>query len=301
MHAHAAAATVQHRMYSIYQGRAHYNSPYVWIAIVPAGLVNLGPQSQSRVATWPTAAAELMAAPQAQSAPAVSPASSGSAGSFSNKRRKLESSDSTARQARQSAFHSAQLPTKQAEEPACDTSNADLASDADSDPHTTVAAPQHRNADSSLTYATLSSRRFSDQQVSTQAPDLLASPEKLPTDPGDPTDAEHGSIFSNQSPANDDAISDSMPDPGFVDFNEWLVNAKGKMYKGPSPLPHYDPEQESKLDHTRAGNWVWWKLDSMWTFAKVGAPPVPFVSPFCMGKRKEKKRRDKKIKEKHGT
>lgn len=245
---------------------------------MPAGLVNPGLQSQSRVATWPTAAAQLMAAPklQAKSARPSSPVSSGSTGWVSSKRRKLGPSNAffglaegtTTWQASQPAVHSAHVPTQQVEELVSYTSDADVASDAVSDPHVAVeGGAQNHNAASSLTPAVLGSRHFTDDQVSTEAPDLLASPEQLVTDPGQSADGQCGSGYSDESPGNDSTCSDvSRP---FRPIAHLFRQAKGKRCIGPSPLPRFDPEQESKLDHTTAGNWVWWRDEFTWTFAKV--------------------------------
>lgn len=249
---------------------------------MPTGLVNPGLQSQSRIATWPTAAAQLMGAPnlQAKSARPASPVSSGSTGSFSNKRRKLDTSDTllgmakgtTAWQTSQPAVHSDHVPTKQLERPVSNNSNAGVVSDADSDPHDPGAASQHHNDATSLTQAALSSCHFFDQRVSTAAPDLLASTEQLRSDP---VDVECGSEYSNQSPVDDDTSSDaSVP---VCPTDDQYKQAKGKRCIGPSPLPRYDPEQESKLDHIRMGNWVWWRIDSTWTFARVRTPSGLYV------------------------
>lgn len=257
----------------------------VYINGMPAGLVNPGLQSQSRVATWPTAAAQLMAAPklQSKSARPASPVSSGSTGLFSNKRRKLGPSDAflglaagtTPWQASQPAVHSAHVPTEQVGEPGSNTSNADVASDADSDPNVAVAsAPQHHNVASSLAQAVLGSRHFTDDNVSTAAPDLLASTEQLATDPDQSADAQCGSGYSDESPGNDSTCSDaSIP---FRPIAHLFQKAKGKRCIGPSPLPQFDPEQESKLDHLKTGNWVWWREESTWTFAKVRVHSCPW-------------------------
>ena len=249
-------------------------SHVVQICCVPAGLVNPGLQCQSRVATWPTAAAQLMGAPklQVKSARPASPVSSGSTGSFSNKRRKLDPSHTllgmtqctTAWQTNQPAVHSDHVPTRQLERPASHNNNPGVASDADSDPHDPGAAPQHRNAATSLTQAVLSSCHFTDKHIFTAAPDLLASTEHLRSDL---VDVECGSEFSNQSPVDDGTSSDaSVP---VCPTDDRYKQAKGKRCIGPSPLPWYDPQQESKLDHIRMGNWVWWRIDSTWTFARV--------------------------------
>ena len=245
---------------------------------MPAGLVNPGLQSQSRVATWPTAAAQLMAAPtlQAKSARPSSPVSSGSTGWVSSKRCKLGLSNAFVGlaegtqiwQASQPAVPSAHVPTEQVQNPVSYTSDADVASDADSEQRVAVAGgAQNHNAASSLTQAVLGARHFTDDQVSTAAPDLLASPEQLATDPGQSADAQCGSGYSDESLGNDSTCSDvSRP---FRPIAHLFQQAKGKRCIGPSPLPRFDPEQESKLDHMRAGNWVWWKDEFTWTFAQV--------------------------------
>lgn len=257
------------------------NIPPLMTGVAPAGLVNPGPPSQSRVATWPTAAAQLRDAPglpPTSNAPA-SPTSSGSVAPFSNKRRRLNSSDAgfghatgnPAWETSQLTFRSAHLPAEQADKPASDTSNAaGMASDADSAPLTALAgAPQQRKADSTFTHAAPSfSINFSDEHMAMIAPDLLAAAEQLAPEPGNLSDAEHEPAFSNQSLVNDEATSDgSMP---FRVMDYQLIDDKGKCCIGPSPLPEYDAEQESKLDHTSVGNWVWWRIDATWRFAKVG-------------------------------
>ena len=50
-----------------------------------------------------------------------------------------------------------------------------------------------------------------------------------------------------------------------------LTEDKGKGIAGPSPEPSFLPEQPSKLDHTKPGNWVWWKVDdNTWMPVQVG-------------------------------
>ena len=217
---------------------------------------------------------------QAKSARPASPVSSGSTGSFSNKRRKLDLSDTllglakgtTAWQTSQPAVHSDQLPTKQLQRPVVNNSNAGLASDADSD---ACEAFQNCHAASNLAQAALGSCHFDDQHMSTAAPDLLTSTEQLPTEADDPADVEHGSAWSDQSPVDDDSSSGaSVP---LCPIKHRYKQAKGKVCVGPSPLPRYDPQQESKLDHIRMGNWVWWKIDSTWTFARVRKHSVDMI------------------------
>lgn len=92
----------------------------------------------------------------------------------------------------------------------------------------------------------------------------LFSPNSLtPEETADGSGAGCKSPFLNRSclEAEED-FSDGLP------FQ--LVQDKGKGIKGPSPLPQYLPEQPSKLDHTKPGNWVWWKVDdATWMLAQV--------------------------------
>lgn len=244
-----------------------------------AGLVDPGHLREAHVVTWPTAAADLMVVPP-QTTPS-SPASSGIAGCFSNKRSKIEVPDApfglqkTSTTWRPNPFHSqsAQLPAWQCNRLAStpDTARkADLQSDADSDPLTADAAvPQQRIAESKISPAAVSSDHSWEQQVPTAVPDLLASPEQLNTDAGDSSNAEHGSFSGCDSPVNQGASSDSLP------FQ--LVDYKGKGFKGLSPLLPAALEQESKLDHLKKGNWVWWKPDSTWLLARVRPPAQPCI------------------------
>lgn len=221
-----------------------------------------------------------MGAPKLQGKSARPPSPSGSTGSFSNKRRKLVPSDTLLGLAKgttawQASQPSDDVPTKQPARPASDNSNAGVALDADSDPPVAGGASQHCNAGSSLTQDVLSSHHFTDQRISTAAPDLLASTEQLPTEAGDPVDIKHDSVYSNQSPVDDDNSSDANVPICRIDYQ--YHQAKGKQCIGPSPLLQYDPEQESKLDHIRTGNWVWWRMDSTWTFARVRQ----HFGPYC--------------------
>ena len=214
-----------------------------------------------------------------QTTPA-SPASSAIAGSFGNKRRKLEVPDapfnlhktSVTRVPNPFQPQSAQLPAWQHHKSSStpDTANkADLQSDAESDPCAAEAAvPQHRVVHSSFLLGAASSDHSLEQQVPTAVPDLLASPEQLNTEAGDSADAECGSVSGRDSPVNHGASSDSMP------FK--LVDYKCKGFKGFSPLLPAAPEQESKLDHLKKGNWVWWKPDSTWLLARVRSQPCLF-------------------------
>ena len=224
---------------------------------------------------------------QARSARPSSPVSSGSTGPFSNKRRKLDPFDTlvglakgtTAWQTSLPAVNSDQMPITQLERPAFSNSNAGVACDADSDPHDAGGTSLHQKAASSLTQAVLGSCHFNNQHVSTAAPSLLASPEQLPTEAGDSVHVEYGSAYRDQSPAYDDTSGDaSVP---ICPMNPQYHQAKGKECIGPSPLPQYDPEQESKLDHIRMGNWVWWKFDCTWTFARVREHCGPYVNTIA--------------------
>lgn len=240
-----------------------------------AGSVAPGQHRQSHVATWPTAAADLMGSQpfQTPSAPPASAASSGSAGSFSNKRRKLNlpavllplEHTNTAWPSRQPAIESTDQTSGQEKPASGKDSNAEMASDGEFYLRIATAAdPQQDPADSSFTRAAVSPGHCSDQQVPTATPDLLATPEQLLTDAADSIGAEHGSVVGDASPIQDDASSDSLP------FR--LLGYKGKGIQGPSPLPQYAPEQESKLDRTSKDNLIWWRPDvTSWTFARVRA------------------------------
>ena len=233
-----------------------------------AGSHDHGLHSRTCLATWPTAAAALMKLPPLHAMPAlpVSPASTGSLGSFSNKRRSLETplSPASPKKPRRSgtAWQGSADASQQLRLHLAKTRNssADLESDAESDPLTGAPARlQHCASNPKFWPATVGGLPdFTEQQVPMAIPDLLASPEQLNTDGGDSMDGEHVSVCAHDSPERSDHSSDGMP------FQP--LDYKGKALKPPGPLP---PEQESKLDHTKVGSWVWWRPDDIWWFAKV--------------------------------
>ncbi|KAL0018669.1 hypothetical protein WJX79_007420 [Trebouxia sp. C0005] len=66
-------------------------------------------------------------------------------------------------------------------------------------------------------------------------------------------EAQTGQTITSRQVPGGNGASDGQP------FQ--LIQDKGKGIAGPSPEPSFLPEQPSKLDHTKPGNWVWWKVD----------------------------------------
>lgn len=254
-----------------------------------------------RLATWPTAASQLMtAAPNQQltppshgpQAPSSSPASSGSAGSLSNKRQRLGTwdapsglfLDSTAQQSGDGPYQRASSLTTCEQQ---DFSSLDAALgpslDSDADTDAAIAGSDDRSGGSDNSSSAPRLRRSLnatlDQQLPTQHQTGLDS--EVPTETADDAAGAcslpglSNRQFVDVDGQSDGQLFEAIGDLGNGDGQSaWqpyhLIGSKGKGIVGPSPAPSYLPEQPSKLDHTKPGSWVWWKVDdATWMLVRV--------------------------------
>ncbi|KAA6428170.1 MAG: hypothetical protein FRX49_01766 [Trebouxia sp. A1-2] len=249
---------------------------------VPAfGEAQTGQTITSRLVTWPTAASKLMtAAPIKQlphrthlgpstslpQAPPASPVSSGSAGFFSNKRQKLGTLEPPpglwlGSRGRRSgltpmqASHRVTTHQRQgySDPPAEQDTNLESDADTDAATHGSGGRSEGSNDRSSAPGLSHSLGALFDQQVPTHTGSL--SDHDVGIDSAGDTEAGYRGVseFVDRQVPGGNGASDGQP------FQ--LIQDKGKGIAGPSPEPSFLPEQPSKLDHTKPGNWVWWKVD----------------------------------------
>ncbi|DBA99103.1 TPA: hypothetical protein ACH3X1_014237 [Trebouxia sp. C0004] len=239
------------------------------------GAAQTGQNTPSRLVTWPTAASKLMTAapikqlpnrthlapsPSSPQAPPASPVSSSSAGFLGNKRQKLGTLEpppglwlgSRGRQSGHAFVKASHQVTAQRRQGYSDPPaelDTNLESDADTDAamHGSGGRSEGSNDRTSAPGPCHLLGAVFEQQVPTQT-------ESLPDSAGDTELGYKGEpdFVDRQIPGGNGA-SDGQP------FQ--LIEDKGKGIADPSPEPSYLPEQPSKLDHTKPGNWVWWKVD----------------------------------------
>ena len=143
--------------------------------------------------------------------------------------------------------------------------DANLESDADTDAatHGSGGRSEGSNDQSSAPGLPHSLGALFDQQVPTQTGSLLDH--DIAIDSAGDTEAGYRGVpdFVDRQVPGGNGASDGQP------FQ--LIEDKGKGIAGPSPEPSFLPEQPSKLDHTKPGNWVWWKVDdNTWMPVQVG-------------------------------
>lgn len=245
------------------------------------GAAQTGQSTPSRLVTWPTAASKLMTAapikqlphrthlapcPSSPQAPPASPASSGSAGFLSNKRQKLGTLEPPpglwlGSRGFQSGHAPVKAPNKvttqqhegYSDPPAEHDTNLESDADTDAATHGSGGRSEGSNDRSSAPGLPHALGALFDQQVPSQTGSL---PEhNAAIDSGGDTEAGYRGMpgFVDRQVPGGHGASDGQP------FQ--LIEDKGKGIAGPSPEPSYLPEQPSKLDHTKPGNWVWWKVD----------------------------------------
>ncbi len=218
----------------------------------------------------------LPPSPSSPPAPPASPVSSGSAGFLSNKRQKLGTLEpppglwlgSRGRQPGHAPVKASHKVTAQQHQSYSDPPaelDISLESDADTDAATHGSGGRSEGSNDRRSAPGLPPwlGALFDQQFPTQPGSRLDH--NVAMDSAGDTEARCRGVpeFVDRQVPGGDGASDGQP------FQ--LIEDKGKGIAGPNPEPSFLPEQPSKLDHTKPGSWVWWKVDdNTWMPVQVG-------------------------------